>query len=65
MANQNGEKKVASHVPMRQGDEYVCRKCHRRWGIDENPPPVCDTDTAHTPQNRYEKRRKERRFGSK
>lgn len=45
------------HIPMRQQDEYVCTKCGCRWDVDEDPPPVCRTDTAYGPQFKREKGR--------
>lgn len=37
----------------RVGDEYVCSKCRRRWGIDERGAdiPPCD-DGAKSNDNR-------------
>lgn len=32
------------HKPYREGDEYVCPKCGKRWGVGE-PEPTCLDDT--------------------
>lgn len=29
----------ACPMPVREGDEYVCRGCPLRWGTDEEKPP--------------------------
>lgn len=30
------------HKKIRQGDEYFCSKCGRRWDVDEQEPPCED-----------------------
>lgn len=30
------------HTIVRQGDEYFCIICHRRWGIEESVPFMCE-----------------------
>ncbi len=27
-----------SHKATREGDEWVCHKCTKRWGVDEDEP---------------------------
>ena len=35
-----------SHTIIRDGDEYYCPKCGKRWGIKEPVPQTC---TQHPP----------------
>lgn len=31
--------RIGDHEAVRQeGDEYVCRVCHKRWDVHEEPP---------------------------
>ena len=30
---------VHDHDHERQGDEYYCSRCNRRWGFEDAPPP--------------------------
>lgn len=32
---------AGQHAAVREGDEYVCRRCHKRWGTDEDAPETC------------------------
>ncbi len=36
------EPQPAAHSSRREGDEYVCVDCGRRWGFEEEPPFDCD-----------------------
>lgn len=29
------------HMKRREGDEWYCVRCERRWAVDEEPPGVC------------------------
>ena len=31
-----------NHTRYREGDEFYCRKCGKRWGADETPP-TCES----------------------
>lgn len=33
-----GDEPKQRHDAVRQGDEYFCASCGKRWGIDEQPP---------------------------
>ena len=30
------------HALRTEGDEYICGKCHKRWGFDDTDVPECD-----------------------
>lgn len=32
------------HMKRREGDEWFCPRCHRRWAIDEEAPEPCIDD---------------------
>lgn len=37
------------HLATRQGDEYFCSRCHKRWGVDEDAPERCEDFNARHP----------------
>lgn len=32
------------HMRRREGDEYYCPRCQKRWGVDEEDPSPCVED---------------------
>jgi len=32
---------AGQHLARREGDEYVCSRCNKRWGTDEDAPEQC------------------------
>lgn len=32
---------AGQHLARREGDEYVCSRCHKRWDVNEDAPEQC------------------------
>ncbi len=32
---------AGQHLARREGDEYVCSRCHKRWDVNEDAPETC------------------------
>lgn len=37
----NSHALTGQHAARREGDEYVCTLCRKRWGVDEDAPEQC------------------------
>lgn len=49
---------------VREGDEYVCRACRKRWSCDDTEVPECEPITIileHNPSSESERREYKRR----
>ena len=38
----HGDPLDGQHLAHRQGDEYFCSRCKKRWGVDEAAPDACE-----------------------